>query len=109
MAPERHPNPRQAYLVEHYGPGRQVEQLTQSVALVRAAVLEMERAGEPISYIRSTIVPNDEAFLCIVEASSEQLVGEAYARAGVTFDRISAAVTPEDGSYAQSTTQRGTT
>ena len=107
MVPQRHSKYRQAYLVEHYGPGRQVEQLTRSVALVRAAVLEMERAGEPIGYIRSTIVPRDEAFLCIVEASSEHLVGEAYARAGVTIDRISAAITPEEQS-TQSTNQRET-
>ena len=96
MAPQPHGNLRQAYLVEHYGPGRQVEQLTQSVALVRTVILEMERAGEPITYVRSTIVPRDEAFLCVVEASSEELVGEAFARAGVAFDRVSAAISPED-------------
>ena len=96
MAPQPHRNPRQAYLVEHYAPGRHVEQLTQAVALVRAAILEMERAGEPITYDRSTIVPRDEAFLCVVQASSEELVSEAYARAGVAVDRISAAISPAD-------------
>ena len=96
MSPGQHGNPRQTYLAEHYGPGRQVEQLTQSAGLVRAAILEMESAGEPISYLRSTIVPKDQAFLCVIEASSEELVGQAYTRAGVGVDRISAAISLED-------------
>ena len=96
MSPGHHDNPRQAYLAEHYGPGRKVEQLTQSAGLVCAAILEMKSAGEPITYLRSTIVPKDQAFLCVIEASSEELVGQAYARAGVGVDRISAAISLED-------------
>jgi uncharacterized protein DUF4242 len=97
MARELHRrDTRQAYLVEHYLPGRHLEQLRRSAARVRSIVGEMEAAGAPIAYIRSTIVPSDEAFLCVIEAASEELVADAYSRAGIAFDRISAAITPED-------------
>jgi hypothetical protein len=80
------------YLVEHYRPGLSVERLRQWVALVRDSAAEMEREGEPVRVLRSTIVPADESLLCVVEAASEQGVREAYARAGIAFERISAAI-----------------
>jgi hypothetical protein len=86
----------QAYLVEHYRPGLDSERLTSSVSRVRETVVEMERTGAPIHYVRSTIVPNDESFLCVIEAASEDIVREAYARAGVPFERISPAISAED-------------
>jgi hypothetical protein len=55
----------------------------------------MERAGQPLHYVSSTLVPNDESFLCVIEAASKTVVAEAYARADVPFDRISAAISAE--------------
>ena len=54
---------------------------------------ELERSGEPVRFRHVTIVVADESFLCVVEAASEELVQTAYARANVTYERISAAVT----------------
>ena len=45
--------------------------------------------------LRSTIVPADEALLCVLEAGSEELVREVYARAGVPFERLSVAIADE--------------
>lgn len=59
---------------------------------VRTSVDDLERAGKPIHFVRSTVVPTDESVLCIVESGSVELVREAYARAGCPFDRISAAI-----------------
>ena len=87
---------RQAFLVEHYRPGLDVEALRRWVARVRATVAELEREGKPVRFLRSTIVPRDESFLCVIEAASEQLIREAYARAGIPFERISPALTDED-------------
>ena len=87
--------PRQAYLVEHYRPGLDVSQLTRAIARVRAAVVEMERAGEPIHYVSSTIVPSDESFYCVIEAATKEEVRGAYARAGVPFERMSPAILVE--------------
>src|SRR5262245_10174646 len=83
---------RPAYLVEHYAPGSGVEQLTSAVRRVRVSIEELSEQGRPIRLLRSTIVPNDESFLCVVEAGSEELVREAYGHAGVRLERISAAI-----------------
>jgi hypothetical protein len=96
MARDADTGTRQAYLVEHYRPGLDVSQLTGAIAAVREAVVEMEHTGEPIHYVSSTIVPSDESFFCVIEAAAEDGVRSAYARAGVPFERISAAI-PVDG------------
>ncbi len=82
----------ETYLVEHYRPGLPLEDLRRAAGVIRAAVSAMEREGSPVRYLRSTIVPQDEAFLSVFQAASEELVREAYERAGVCFDRISRAI-----------------
>ena len=83
---------RETYLVEQYRPGLGLGELEQLASHVRQAVDGLERKGKPIRFVRSTIVPADESILCIVEAGSEQLVREAYARAGSAIERISTAI-----------------
>jgi hypothetical protein len=87
---------RDTYLVEHYRPGLQLEELDHAVARVRDAVSDLEGEGKPVRFLRSTIVPTDESFLCVIEAASEQLVREAYARGGIPFERISNAIDQGD-------------
>jgi hypothetical protein len=55
----------------------------------------MGSEGRPVRYLRSTIVPADEALLCVLEAGSEELVREVYVRAGVPFERLSVAIADE--------------
>jgi hypothetical protein len=86
---------REAFLVEHYWPGLDADALRRCVARVRATVAELERQRKPMRFLGSTIVPSDESFLCVIEAASEQLIREAYARAGIPFERISPALTDE--------------
>jgi hypothetical protein len=86
---------RQTYLVEHYRPGLEAEQLKRWAGRVRDAVDELERKGVPVRFLRATIVPRDESFLCVLEAASEKLVCEAYAGAGIPFERISLAITED--------------
>jgi Nickel responsive protein SCO4226-like len=85
---------RQTYLVEHYRPGLTVDGLKQWAARVREATDELAREGKLVRYLRSTIVPADESLLCVLEAASEELVREVYARAGLPFERLSV-VLPE--------------
>lgn len=92
MTRERRLESRQTFLVEHYKPGRDVTQLNSSIARIRKTVAEMERAGEPVCYLSATIVPSDESFFCLIEAASEEVVSDAYRRADVPFERISAAL-----------------
>ena len=95
MAQRAAADPRQTYLVENYHPGLGANELRQNVSRIRDAVAEMTRDGKAIRYLRSTIVPADESFLCVIEAASEELAREAYTRAGVPFERISPALLEE--------------
>jgi hypothetical protein len=83
------------YLVEHYRPGLSSQRLAAAAADVRAAAAALAAEGRPVAYLRSTIVPRDESYLSLFEAGSEDDVRAAYARAGVPYDRISAAVAAE--------------
>jgi hypothetical protein len=87
---------RGTYLVEHFRPGVPADRLRRDAARLRSTAEEMEREGKSVRHVRSTIVPGDEFFLCIFDAASEELVREAYARAGITFQRISTALGDED-------------
>ena len=80
------------YLVEGYRPGVPVDALRQAAERLRVAAEEMSREGKPVRHVRSTIVPQDESCLFLFAAASEGLVREAYARAGVHFERISTAI-----------------
>ena len=86
---------RQTYLVEHYRPGLGADELRRAAARVRDTAVEMEREGKRLRHVRSTVVPVDEFFMCLFEAASEALVREAYARAGIAFERISPADSEE--------------
>ena len=88
---------RETFLVEHYRPGLTADGAW--AALVRETTGEMEREGKPVRYLRATIVPTDESLLCVFEATSEQLVREAYARAGIPFERITAVI--PDGTWSE--------
>jgi hypothetical protein len=85
----------QTFLVEHYRPGLTAADLQRAASAIRSAALALELEGASLHYVRSTIVPNDEAFMSVFEAESEEAVREAYVRAGLPFERISIAV-PED-------------
>lgn len=82
---------RQTYLTEHYLPGLSAEQLGDAAARVRVAVRALEGMGQPVRFLHATIVATDEAFLCVIEASSEELIRLACATAGTPFGRISTA------------------
>ena len=101
---------RETYLVEHYRPGLDADELRRSASRIREAAVQMEREGKAIRHVRSAVVSVDEFFLCIFEAASEELVRAAYARAGIAFERISPAdpeETPGDDS-ARCATSRST-
>jgi hypothetical protein len=79
----------QTYLVEHYRPGSTAAALREEARRVRAAAAELARARTGLRYVRSTIVPRDEAILSVLEAASEADVRLVFERAGVTLDRLS--------------------
>ena len=90
--PRTHGGVATTYLVEHYWPGLTEDVFRSATARVRITAAAMTRRGEPIHYRHSTIVPSDEAAFCVLDAASRDVVELLYARAGVRFDRIVAAL-----------------
>ena len=86
---------RTTYLVEHYRPGSTVDELRSWASRLQGAAAELEQCGKAVRYVRSTIVPADDSLLCVLEAADQELVRETYARAGLTFERLSTAVDAE--------------
>lgn len=82
----------ETYLVEHYRPGASLDDLKRAVGDVRLAASEMTRRSRSVRCVDFTIVPSDEALLALFEATSEELVRELYAHAGIPFERITGAV-----------------
>lgn len=80
------------YLVEHYWPGVTAAAFRRSARQVAASVAQLARAGEPIRFLHSTLVPDGEAAFCVLTAASPDLVERAYAAAGVTFERLVEAI-----------------
>jgi hypothetical protein len=83
---------RQTYLVEHYRPGLTVDAFRQWAVQLRETAVAMDREGKAVRYVRSAIVPADESLLCVLEAATEELVREMYARAGISFERLSTVI-----------------
>lgn len=83
------------YLVEHYWPGVTEADFRRSAGLVAASARRLARAGEPIRFLHSTLVPDDAAAFCVLAAASPELVERAYAAAGVGFERLVEAIESE--------------
>jgi hypothetical protein len=83
---------RKTFLVEHYWPGVTEDGFASAAASLRVAADAIAADGGFLRYLHSTLVPEDEAAFCVFEAESRAVVEQAYARAGVVFERILDAV-----------------
>ena len=81
------------FLVEVYTPKLAEGALMKLVARLERAAEAMS-AEIPVTYVRSIHVPEDETCFHLFEAESADVVIEAGRRAGLTFDRVTAAVEP---------------
>lgn len=89
---EQHEQSASTFLVEHYWPGVTAAEFEAAARRVRTSAETLAQEGRHVRYLHSTFVPADEAAFCVLEAESEGLVEEAYARAGVRFERLLRAV-----------------
>jgi len=96
MADQGSSEATETYLIELYRPGVRVDALTQMAAGVRDTVTQMQREGEHVAFVSSTIVPRDEYLQCVLQAASELLARDAFTRAGITFERISTAISVKE-------------
>jgi hypothetical protein len=76
------------FLVEQYWPGITAETFQDAAKRVRDTTEQMTAEGVQIDFLHSTLVLGDEAAFCVFEAESQTAVEQAYARAGVEFDRV---------------------
>lgn len=80
------------YLVEHYWPGVTEAEFRASARRVAHSADRMAHAGLPIRFLHSTLVPEDEAAFCVLTAASPDAVEQAYAAAGVGYERLVEAI-----------------
>jgi hypothetical protein len=82
------------FLVEVYTPKLDEAALAKLITRLEAAVEAMSAEGSRVRYLRSIHVPEDETCFHLFESESAEVVWEAGRRAGLTFDRVAAAVEP---------------
>ena len=80
-----------SWLVEHYGPSLARGAFHAAATQLRRTAQAMARDGTRIRYRHTTVVPDDEVVLSVIDAASVEVVQALYQRAGVRFDRISTA------------------
>jgi hypothetical protein len=77
-----------SYLVETYVAGTRVQDARAAGRRARAAARKLSRAGVPVRYIRTTLLPGDETCFYVFEAVSHDAVAEACRLAGLETPRI---------------------
>ena len=87
------PSPAVAqFLIEAYVPGGDVDAARRGGVAASQAAEELSSEGTPIRYLHSLFVPEDETCFYLYEASELAAVDTAARRAGLTFERVAAAV-----------------
>jgi hypothetical protein len=85
-------SPVQSYLVESFVPRARAADVEEASRRARVAAGELSRAGEAITYVRTTFLPEDETCFHVFEARSADVVEAVARRAGLGRVRIVAAV-----------------
>ena len=81
-----------SYLVETYVPRGRAHELVTVGAAIRAAIAELEGEGVVITYVRTTLLPDDETCFHVLEAASSEAVERVCRRAGLDRARVVPAV-----------------
>lgn len=89
--PGRQPETR-GFLAERYWPGSDAADARSAVLRIGAQIEALTREGSPVQAIACTHVPREQVVLCVVRATSADVVAELGRRADVPFDRIVDAV-----------------
>jgi hypothetical protein len=92
------------FLVEHYWPGITPDGFEAAAERVRESAAALASTGRRIRFLHSTLVPGDDAGFCVFDAESPAVVEQAYARAGVPYERVLDALEVAVNRDAQSAT-----
>jgi hypothetical protein len=77
-----------SFLVETYVPKMAPNDARVARRRARMAARQLSREGEPVRYLRTTLLPEDETCFHLFEATSEGAVAEVCRRAGLGSPRI---------------------
>ncbi len=73
------------FMVERYMPGSSRSEVQTLVERI-GSIWETDVDG--VTYVRSVVIPDDEALLCEFEAENAQAVKGVHDRFGLPFDRV---------------------
>jgi hypothetical protein len=76
------------FMVERSLKGISMEDLGAAQKAAISTAADMTRAGTPISYVRSTFVPESGACMCLFKADTAASVKKLNETAKLPFDRI---------------------
>ena len=80
------------YLVERSLKGISMDQLAAAQRRAIDTAAEMTAQGTPVSYIRTTFVPDSGKCMCLFAADGEQNVKSLNEKAGIPFDKVTPAM-----------------
>jgi hypothetical protein len=80
------------YLVETYVPQSRAGDARAAAQRARAAARQLSGQGEPVRYVRTTLLPVDETCFHVFDAASEEAVAEACRLAWLGTPRIVRAI-----------------
>jgi Protein of unknown function (DUF4242) len=85
-----------SYLVERYLPGISEAELRVALARLEEACSELSAKGNPVRYLGSMFLPEEETCFCRLDGDSPGAAAEANEIAQLPFARITAglAITP---------------
>lgn len=76
------------FMVERSLKGISMDNLGAAQKAAISTAADMSRAGTPISYVRSTFIPETGACMCLFQADTEASVKTLNEKAKLPFDRI---------------------
>ena len=79
------------YVVETYLSRDAAGEPDMTISRAISAAAEVEASGQPVRYLRSIFVPDDEMCLFLFEADAAEVVRTVSERAGLDPDRIALA------------------
>jgi hypothetical protein len=95
--------PRLTFLVECYAPDIVLSDVEAVSRRAATAAAQLRGEGRSVEYVRSLLVPGDDAVFHVFTADAIDTVREAGERAAIAFERVveSVAVEPEAASHGQ--------
>jgi uncharacterized protein DUF4242 len=76
------------FLAELYLPSSDAKARRAAIGRAERAAAKLARAGAPVRYVRSVVVPGDEMCFLLFEADSAETVALVGETGGLAFDRV---------------------